>query len=187
MAGRPAGGAAGGSAGGPDPAVVPGSGDRLLCGAGLAGDPAWLLILPAAAVDRRACLAAARDRRGVERAEPASPDPRAAWREAARAHRGGEDGRTGQGQRAGRRNLRRDIDRKSTRLNSSHANISYAVFCLKKNINPARELRAAWSCCGPSFHPDLWLTALWPPARAALLFTLASLFPASRDVGVFFF
>src|SRR3712207_7801721 len=34
------------------------------------------------------------------------------------------------------------IDRKSTRLNSSHANISYAVFCLKKKkktirINPA--------------------------------------------------
>src|SRR3712207_8152847 len=28
---------------------------------------------------------------------------------------------------------RRDIDRKSTRLNSSHANISYAVFCLKQN------------------------------------------------------
>src|SRR3712207_8620063 len=25
------------------------------------------------------------------------------------------------------------IDRKSTRLNSSHANISYAVFCFKKN------------------------------------------------------
>src|SRR3712207_8679636 len=25
-------------------------------------------------------------------------------------------------------------DRKSTRLNSSHANISYAVFCLKNNI-----------------------------------------------------
>src|SRR3712207_7476341 len=27
-------------------------------------------------------------------------------------------------------------DRKSTRLNSSHANISYAVFCLKKKISP---------------------------------------------------
>src|SRR3712207_8423897 len=26
----------------------------------------------------------------------------------------------------------RRLDRKSTRLNSSHANISYAVFCLKK-------------------------------------------------------
>src|SRR5258707_14839598 len=28
--------------------------------------------------------------------------------------------------------VRRTRDRKSTRLNSSHANISYAVFCLKK-------------------------------------------------------
>src|SRR3712207_7391339 len=28
-----------------------------------------------------------------------------------------------------------DEDRKSTRLNSSHANISYAVFCLKKKKN----------------------------------------------------
>src|SRR3712207_8491980 len=28
-----------------------------------------------------------------------------------------------------------DLDRKSTRLNSSHANISYAVFCLKKKVN----------------------------------------------------
>src|SRR5258707_11961044 len=28
-----------------------------------------------------------------------------------------------------------DPDRKSTRLNSSHANISYAVFCLKKKNN----------------------------------------------------
>src|SRR3712207_7348406 len=28
----------------------------------------------------------------------------------------------------------RYADRKSTRLNSSHANISYAVFCLKKKI-----------------------------------------------------
>src|SRR5438270_1589641 len=27
-----------------------------------------------------------------------------------------------------------DIDRKSTRLNSSHSQISYAVFCLKKKI-----------------------------------------------------
>src|SRR5258707_4521566 len=39
------------------------------------------------------------------------------------------------------------IDRKSTRLNSSHANISYAVFCLKKkkrretgNLRIARSL-----------------------------------------------
>src|SRR5438445_7869867 len=31
-------------------------------------------------------------------------------------------------------------DRKSTRLNSSHANISYAVFCLKKKKSAARAL-----------------------------------------------
>src|SRR3712207_7482190 len=37
---------------------------------------------------------------------------------------------------------RRHVDRKSTRLNSSHANISYAVFCLKK-----KKLIM--------FHPDL--------------------------------
>src|SRR5258707_8401718 len=29
------------------------------------------------------------------------------------------------------------LDRKSTRLNSSHANISYAVFCLKKKMGLA--------------------------------------------------
>src|SRR3712207_8002473 len=29
------------------------------------------------------------------------------------------------------------LDRKSTRLNSSHANISYAVFCLKKKQEPS--------------------------------------------------
>src|SRR3712207_7595322 len=36
----------------------------------------------------------------------------------------------------GSRTLRRRarLDRKSTRLNSSHANISYAVFCLKKQM-----------------------------------------------------
>src|SRR2546430_13478242 len=37
----------------------------------------------------------------------------------------------GDGQRRGR-GVRRRLDRKSTRLNSSHSQISYAVFCLKK-------------------------------------------------------
>src|SRR5947209_12102900 len=31
------------------------------------------------------------------------------------------------------------VDRKSTRLNSSHANISYAVFCLKKKKNKNKQ------------------------------------------------
>src|SRR3712207_7181425 len=42
-----------------------------------------------------------------------------------RRRRGGRRGARHPGGAAGR-------DRKSTRLNSSHANISYAVFCLKK-------------------------------------------------------
>src|SRR3712207_8638770 len=37
------------------------------------------------------------------------------------------------------------VDRKSTRLNSSHANISYAVFCLKKKKihNASRSMQTA--------------------------------------------
>src|SRR3712207_7358531 len=35
--------------------------------------------------------------------------------------------------------LRVLVDRKSTRLNSSHANISYAVFCLKKKTTQPTE------------------------------------------------
>src|SRR2546427_96345 len=31
------------------------------------------------------------------------------------------------------------VDRKSTRLNSSHSQISYAVFCLKKKIQPSQD------------------------------------------------
>src|SRR3712207_8202731 len=33
------------------------------------------------------------------------------------------------------------LDRKSTRLNSSHANISYAVFCLKKKTQSVNYVR----------------------------------------------
>src|SRR5258707_12699688 len=36
--------------------------------------------------------------------------------------------------------IRAAQDRKSTRLNSSHANISYAVFCLKKKRTDSRDL-----------------------------------------------
>src|SRR2546430_11543813 len=36
---------------------------------------------------------------------------------------------------------RADIDRKSTRLNSSHSQISYAVFCLKKKKSAIHQLK----------------------------------------------
>src|ERR1035437_10940886 len=38
------------------------------------------------------------------------------------------------------------IDRKSTRLNSSHANISYAVFCLKKKKKNTMKNTTARRC-----------------------------------------
>src|SRR3712207_8779335 len=41
-------------------------------------------------------------------------------------------------------------DRKSTRLNSSHANISYAVFCLKKK--KYRQARSSSLPRGPQWH-----------------------------------
>src|SRR3712207_8437013 len=37
-------------------------------------------------------------------------------------------------------------DRKSTRLNSSHANISYAVFCLKKNQPHRQDTTSSTQC-----------------------------------------
>src|SRR2546427_7258124 len=41
-----------------------------------------------------------------------------------------------------------DVDRKSTRLNSSHSQISYAVFCLKKKKkkkrHPCAHERVTW-------------------------------------------
>src|SRR3712207_8732183 len=40
-----------------------------------------------------------------------------------------------------------DPDRKSTRLNSSHANISYAVFCLKKK-------KTVYQFDSPILHPS---------------------------------
>src|SRR5258708_18663071 len=53
----------------------------------------------------------------------------------------------------GREYLKSEVDRKSTRLNSSHQIISYAVFCLKKK----KQLYAA-----AISHP-LWDTR--PPSR----------------------
>src|SRR3712207_7417234 len=71
-----------------------------------------------------------------------SPRPRVRARGAAPRRVGGARVRAlqapappGHGGLRRRRQLR--ADRKSTRLNSSHANISYAVFCLKKKNHSA--------------------------------------------------
>src|SRR3712207_9034844 len=59
--------------------------------------------------------------RSPRREGPAPPAATARWPSPARPRRAGR--------------APRPPDRKSTRLNSSHANISYAVFCLKKKKN----------------------------------------------------
>src|SRR5690348_17576193 len=43
-------------------------------------------------------------------------------------------------------------DRKSTRLNSSHPSISYAVFCLKKKIRPVALLHISSTIFATSAH-----------------------------------
>src|SRR5258705_7702538 len=57
-----------------------------------------------------------------------------------RANRGGSPLRPQHGLEKGGRLAVAFRDRKSTRLNSSHLGISYAVFCLKKKKEPG--------CCG---------------------------------------
>src|SRR2546430_12887458 len=52
-----------------------------------------------------------------------------------REQRHGRDGQCAVQPAAGARLHGADRDRKSTRLNSSHSQISYAVFCLKKTKN----------------------------------------------------
>src|SRR2546422_7752269 len=51
-----------------------------------------------------------------------------------------------------------DRDRKSTRLNSSHGYISYAVFCLKKKTEPPKQTSYP--------QPRLDLCATLPQQRA---------------------
>src|SRR3989442_8484103 len=75
-------------------------------------------------------------RAGAQAARAALPRPREVGLEPLRrgrlaAGRGGDAGL--------------QVDRKSTRLNSSHVRISYAVFCLKKKKNTARSP----ACRGP--------------------------------------
>src|SRR5256886_12005332 len=62
-------------------------------------------------------------------------------------------------------------DRKSTRLNSSHSQISYAVFCLKKKKQSRTRklttpgLSPSWPPTGPTSAADLAAAAGASPAR----------------------
>src|SRR2546430_12538075 len=56
------------------------------------------------------------------------------------------------------RSNRRERDRKSTRLNSSHSQISYAVFCLKKKKNRLYYTSSLLS--------DQARSRFWPPSHS---------------------
>src|SRR5438874_10657713 len=64
-------------------------------------------------------------------------------REAARGGQGADQRHRPHGHPRGQRDddgVDPRLDRKSTRLNSSHVEISYAVFCLKKKKTPLQNL-----------------------------------------------
>src|SRR3712207_7344266 len=76
------------------------------------------------------------------------------------------------------------VDRKSTRLNSSHANISYAVFCLKKKKNktstidaplPSSESqRIAKQCiCRTITHPLHYVSSVQATVEYLLLLSIS--------------
>src|SRR5437867_9966546 len=61
-------------------------------------------------------------------------------------------------------------DRKSTRLNSSHRTISYAVFCLKKKTKSYRpQYRTGFSSMLDPFSNSLFATSIWPPSSSACI------------------
>src|SRR5690606_40314355 len=77
-------------------------------------------------------LAAARARAPASSPSLVTPSPRQHWK-------GARPPRTRRGWGRKRRERRHRGDRKSTRLNSSHVKISYAVFCLKKKKTEQNE------------------------------------------------
>src|ERR1035438_4466207 len=73
--------------------------------------------------------------------------------------------------------LFRNIDRKSTRLNSSHLGISYAVFCLKKNEFRRYHIGRG-ACLVLSFECVLWVLEVF----CGIFFFK---FPAPTDLSTF--
>src|ERR1039457_3888347 len=79
----------------------------------------------------RRCPGATPSRPGAPEKAGSRPPPRSLGPQT-RRYRGGRPRLLVPGARGGPTSLESHTDRKSTRLNSSHLVISYAVFCLKK-------------------------------------------------------
>src|SRR3970282_1142801 len=77
-------------------------------------------------------------------------------------------------------------DRKSTRLNSSHITISYAVFCLKKNSNHIRRTDRGREAHHPERHDDSPHTAPDACARPTAALTASITLEDDRIIAIFF-
>src|SRR3954465_11214050 len=79
------------------------------------------------------------------------------------------------------------IDRKSTRLNSSHTIISYAVFCLKKKINQRRNTLSLTHATRPLtlvYYSIFFFLMIRRPPRSPL-FPYTTLFRSIISYAVF--
>src|ERR1035438_5784705 len=77
-----------------------------------------------------------------------------------------------------------ELDRKSTRLNSSHLGISYAVFCLKKNKS-ADDRQAPGAAAADAGLASR--AVLCPPRRSSFLRPTAAARKVGDKISVFFF
>src|SRR5439155_10665330 len=68
--------------------------------------------------------------------------------------------------RGSRIDARTTRDRKSTRLNSSHVAISYAVFCLKKKRQEIRRQKGCRRCLDSTRQ---WYSRAGPPGRRQIV------------------
>src|SRR2546426_8657063 len=83
---------------------------------------------------------------------PISPERASSSRYPSRSRRCTRSGRSTHRAPARRSFLYDAGDRKSTRLNSSHLVISYAVFCLKKKKNKILANKKTYLSCGQEIH-----------------------------------
>src|SRR3989337_729720 len=81
--------------------------------------------------------------------------------------------------------FRRVLDRKSTRLNSSHGSISYAVFCLKKKNITTTGYPGAASWLDSSHYCTHAAVSVW--LSVVLLRATRRRFVASLSFSFFFF
>src|SRR6266487_195311 len=76
-------------------------------------------------------------------------------------------------------------DRKSTRLNSSHPSISYAVFCLKKKNNNKKKNIKKYIFTSINTHTTKysWYTLIFVFIVSSILFNI----PLDKGISTFFF